>query len=214
MKLLKLILIGCVVLGGLSGCKFHGAPKQIKPGAWILDQVPEHFPAKLKKAWLDGCNSGMGSMTNSFYRSFYRFQQDPRLRKDVEYYKVWKDTYNFCRHYTYGVIREGDVRFKLAVQDGASGFSLGKTGGWQMGGDIFNKGLLRMSGPDGEGVVLANFGQIDGGTHKYWGEDQLNWDYRDHGWATKSSESSQWNMDFRPSQDSGFLGDSTIDGWK
>ena len=83
-----------------------------------------------------------------------------------------------------------------------------------MGGDIFNKGLLHMSGPEGEGVVLANFGSIDGGAHKYWGEDQLNWDYRDHGWATKSNENSQWNMDFRPKQDIGFWGDPTIDGWK
>ena len=72
----------------LAGCT--SVPDSMKPMSWVFDQVPPDAPENFKQGYKDGCESGFSSMTNTAYRGFYHFRQDPILRKDPVYYKTWK----------------------------------------------------------------------------------------------------------------------------
>jgi len=141
----------------LVGCnKFHNMPDTWKPSAWILEQVPKDATPAQKQGWLDGCKSGMGNMTNSGYRSFYRFTQDPELRKDPAYYKVWKDTYTFCRHYVYGIVRQSDSRMRLSNNIRSLHERVAA------GHNLLEYNLANWWGPPGEGIMFENFGWVGG----------------------------------------------------
>lgn len=99
--LLLLLLIGC------------GEKNPLRPMPWLLDHYPKDAPQDYVDGWRHGCESGMASMTNDYYRTFYKFQSDPRRTNVDLYYKPWKDAYNYCRHYAYGPLREANLRGKL-----------------------------------------------------------------------------------------------------
>ena len=94
----------------LIGC--YNAPDMIKPASWVFKMTPEDSPPIYKIAWRDGCESGMSSMTNTAYKTFYSFKQNPNLRSNPDYYKTWKDTYTFCRHYVYGILKQSGQRYR------------------------------------------------------------------------------------------------------
>lgn len=149
---LKKIVL-CVALLALSSCH---APSSLKPGAWVFDQMPKEAPPEFKQAWIDGCKTGLSSMTNSFYKTFYQFTQDPVLRRDPLYYKVWKDTFTFCRHYIYGTLRQGNVRMTLPT---APNYFMDNLAG---GDSIFTIGPLQNLGPGTWGLLLENWGETAG----------------------------------------------------
>ncbi|MDA0781718.1 MAG: hypothetical protein PQ612_03075 [Rickettsiales bacterium] len=135
----------------LTGC--YNAPDAIKPHSWLFKQMPQDAPNKYKHGWKDGCESGMSSMTSTTYKTFYSFKQDPILRKDPTYYKAWKDTFNFCRHYAYGTLRQADIRMNLPNE--RSQFLTTFMGTE----NILEHGLLQMWGPGGGTLkFLKNFG--------------------------------------------------------
>ena len=138
----------------LSGC--YNAPDAVKPGSWLLKQMPEDAPNDFKRGWKDGCESGMSGMTNTAYKTFYSFKQDPNLRSKPMYYKTWKDTYTFCRHYVYGIIRQGNQRMNLPNNRSAfmSTF-MGAEG-------ILETGMLNLWGPGAPIVPFKNVGNIGG----------------------------------------------------
>ena len=194
------LLISTIIF--ISAC--HSNPDHLKPAGWIFKQMPQDAPANFQKAWKDGCESGMASMTNSVYAKFYKFEQDPLLRKDPVYYKVWKDTFTFCRHYAYGGLRQADARRSL----------LNKRWSVLLGsdGNIFEKGLLQMWGPGGSTMLFNNFGKVGG--HTTFNETgvlnamDFSGDVPKLGIGT-SSGGLTW--DWRPEQDLGFFSDTTID---
>jgi len=139
----------------LSGC--YSAPHAVKPHGWLFKQVPQDAPNKYKLGWKDGCESGLSSMTNTAYKTFYSFKQDPVLRENPVYYKAWKDTYNFCRHYAYGTIRQADLRMKLPNQPNQFLTTFMGTH------NILEHGLLQMWGPGGGTLkFFKNFGGLGG----------------------------------------------------
>lgn len=184
---MKNIIVSLLILFSVVGCK--AVPEEMKPMGWVFKQIPEDAPPIFKIAWKHGCSSGLSGMTNSLYRSNYEFIQDPELRKDPEYYKVWKDTFTFCRHYAYGLVRQSDIRMKnpnsfpewLTSMFGAE--------------NIFDHGLLNMTGPGKSSLFLENWGTTGGdssietmnGAIDYSGElfngnpGGLNWDFRPNG---------------------------------
>ena len=146
----------------LSGC--YNAPDAVKPMSWLFDQMPKDAPNNYKRGWRDGCESGMANMTNSMFRKFYTFRQDVALREDATYYKVWKDTYTFCRHYVYGTIRESNQRTRLPnAQTSFQAYFMGAEG-------IFDKGILHFLGPPDAVVPFSKIGNIGG--DKYIGVGQ------------------------------------------
>jgi hypothetical protein len=150
---MKPILI-VIIFTLLSGC-YH-APDVLKPMPWIFNMMPKDAPNTYKRGWKDGCESGMANMTNSFYRKFYTFRQEKSLRDDATYYKAWKDTYNFCRHYAYGTLRESDQRTRLPnAQTSFQNRYMGAEG-------ILEKGLLHMWGPVDWLVPMGKVGHIGG----------------------------------------------------
>lgn len=190
-----LIIVACmsVVLPGCTRNKFYNAPAALKPMPWIFKMEPKNLSAHMKQGWKDGCESGLGSMTNSYYRANYKFRMDPGLRQNPEYYKIWKDTYNFCRHYAYGRTREANQRFRL--QDKAP-VTLEKLGAHT----LLKQGLLNFWGPSGfEGVPLENFGYIGGNP---WIGDggHTNWDYSAAHYTATTGLFDALNWDLRPSQ--------------
>ncbi len=155
----------------LGGC--YNAPDHLKPMPWLFKQMPNDAPNNYKRGWKDGCESGLASMTNSFYRTFYTFKQDATLRRDPTYYTAWKDTYNFCRHYAYGTLRESGQRINLPnnLNQGQQTF-MGAEG-------IFEQGPLQMLGPGGTTLMpLQKVGPIGGnGNFPLDLGGISNWDY-------------------------------------
>lgn len=138
----------------LPGC--YNAPDFAKPMSWIFDHMPEDAPNNFKRGWRDGCESGMSSMTNTAYKTFYSFKQDPQLRRDPTYYKTWKDTYTYCRHYVYGTVRQGNQRMNLSNKQNSFLTSF-------MGAEgIFETGMLNMWGPGGAVMPFRSVGAIGG----------------------------------------------------
>lgn len=156
----------------LFGC--YGAPKQVKPAAWIFNHMPKNASETFQKGWKDGCESGMASMTNAAYKTFYHFKQDPELREDPVYYKAWKDTWDYCRHYIYGIIRQGNQRLNLPTQ--RTEFLTSFMGAE---GILGGSGAMHITGPGDVLMPLENFGSLAGDNTfiPYQSGEGLNWDY-------------------------------------
>lgn len=141
----------------LASCSLSDTPDILKPMPWLFKQVPENAPNKYKEGWKHGCESGLASMTNSYFKSFYKFRQNKKLITNKSYYKAWKDTYDFCRHYAYGTIRQADNRYRLPHQQPRFLATFMGTR------NILDYGLLQMWGPGGNNLVpLKNFGHLGG----------------------------------------------------
>lgn len=153
---MKNIMILLIMLSFTSGC--YNAPDAVKPMPWIFKMMPKDAPNNFKRGWMDGCETGLASMTNSFYKAFYTFKQTPKLRDDPVYYSVWKDTYNFCRHYVYGTLRQSNQRMNLP----------GRRSEWHetfMGAEgILEVGMLNLWGPGDWLLPFQQIGSIGGNT--------------------------------------------------
>ena len=108
MKKITLLLF-CSMLTGCSG----SVPDGLKPNARLFTHMPSGGSPEYEQGWKEGCESGMSGMTNSFYQSFYVFKQDNQLLTNEVYYKAWKDSYDYCKGYVYGVLKEGELRRSL-----------------------------------------------------------------------------------------------------
>lgn len=150
----SLILILCIFLGS---CSLTNAPDALKPMPWLFKQMPDNAPNKYKEGWKHGCETGLSSMTNSYFKSFYQFRQNKQHLTNKTYYKAWKDSYDFCRHYAYGTIRQSDNRFRLQHQQPRFLATFMGTR------NILDYGLLQMWGPGGTTLLpFKNFGSFGG----------------------------------------------------
>ena len=156
---------------------------------WVFSLVPENASDIYKKAWDDGCNSGLANMTNSAYSFSYKFRQDPELREDPTYYKVWRDTYTFCRHYAYGHIRQADGRRSLP-NDLSSQLSrfVGQD-------NIFDKGFLGQ-GPGDAGYLFSNWGNMRDGLNIFPQGGVM--DFSNEGLLTGHTQGMNGIFDYRP----------------
>ena len=60
--------------------------------------LPQEGSYQLVKGVRDGCDSAHSSRGNSMYRTFYKFQQDPYLITDDEYFHSWYRGDIYCFH--------------------------------------------------------------------------------------------------------------------
>lgn len=191
---LRLFFISILLIFSMTAC--HAVPDSMKPGAWVFDQMPKDAPIAFKQGWIDGCKTGLASMTNDYYKSFYQYTQDASMRSDPLYYKAWKDTVTFCRHYIYGTLRQGNVRMRLAAEPNIFLDNLfGGQHGNIEGGGIFTAGALHNHGPGTQGLLLENWGETAGqGFFESMGGEL---DYTgDMIWNGNSGGVMEW--DFRP----------------
>lgn len=71
-----------------------------KPTPFAMGKEPDG-PPDFKKGWHDGCETGLGTMTTNYYKTFYKFKQDYRMINNKMYYQAWKDSYQYCRQYMF-----------------------------------------------------------------------------------------------------------------
>ena len=72
------------------------APKPLKIGGPTKGAHPDYLAG-----WEDGCQTGLSTMVHGYYKSFYGYKQDPYKANNPRYYKAWKDSYTYCRHYSF-----------------------------------------------------------------------------------------------------------------
>lgn len=99
MKLgLRIILLLSLGLA-TSSCNLS-SESMFAPRPFRMGDPPDGNP-EFKLGWKHGCNTGMSTMATSYYKSFYRFNQDPEMITNQDYYKAWKDGYTYCRQYMF-----------------------------------------------------------------------------------------------------------------
>ncbi len=76
------------------------------PTPALLSNVPEG-PPEYQQGWKDGCESGLTTYGNDWYKSFYSFKQDRKLVDNDTYFKVWQDAFNYCRHHVKRTLAAG-----------------------------------------------------------------------------------------------------------
>lgn len=67
-------------------------------------------PEEYQQGWQDGCTSGLSVKTNDFYRTFYSYTMHNELLQDPYYYRAWKSSFDYCRAYAYGALKEANMR--------------------------------------------------------------------------------------------------------
>lgn len=82
----------------------------LKPAHFILSQVPSNADIIYKQGWEDGCNSGISTFSNEFYKTFYHYQVKEALMHRTNYQRAWETAYHYCRGYVYGIVKEGNMR--------------------------------------------------------------------------------------------------------
>lgn len=102
----------------LSGCGVV-YPFWAKPYALNMDEGPEG-PPEYRQGYRDGCQSGFKAYSSQYNKVWWKFKQDPALRQNPVYYRIWKDAYAYCAAYAnsadgQGVANQG----KLGILPGA-----------------------------------------------------------------------------------------------
>lgn len=89
-----------VLVIALSGCR-AGAPWQ----AWMYEGPPKQegveYPPLYVEGWKDGCETGVASTTNHYYKFFYDWRQDAQLAQNKVYYQGWRDAFDYCNRYMF-----------------------------------------------------------------------------------------------------------------
>src|SRR4051812_30823475 len=95
------VIITVTMLAGCEGKYFSDdsifAPKPLKIGG---PDKKKGSPDYLQ-GWDDGCKTGLSTMVNGYYKSFYGYKQDPYKIDNPIYYKAWIDAYTYCRQYSF-----------------------------------------------------------------------------------------------------------------
>lgn len=100
MPALRFLVIVPLLMLALQGCTGKdGTFDARKP--YSLDLTPPEGPFEYEQGWSDGCESGMGAYSNSFYKAMrvFELQQDPNLRSNKMYYQAWKDAFLYCAYF-------------------------------------------------------------------------------------------------------------------
>lgn len=97
------IILTTLALFLVSSCAGKIASKDnfFAPKPFRMKKPPANAHPDYLAGWEDGCETGMSTMSPGYYKSFYGFAQDPYKVDNLRYYKAWKDSYTYCRHYTF-----------------------------------------------------------------------------------------------------------------
>ena len=99
---MKHIVVIIIAMVFLSSCtEGEGIFREtFKPTPAGMGDAPKG-PPEFEAGWHDGCETGMGTMTSNYYKTFYKFKQDPSMIHNKMYYQAWKDSYTYCRQYMF-----------------------------------------------------------------------------------------------------------------
>lgn len=86
----------------VSACAAITGSGETRPGMPpFMPGAPKGGPPEFQEGWLDGCETGISAHGSSYYRSTFKFKQNPTLVTNPIYYKAWKDGENYCRTYIF-----------------------------------------------------------------------------------------------------------------
>jgi hypothetical protein len=91
----------------MSSCrngKFY--PAWAKPLSLDIADAPEGSPI-YQQGYRDGCESGFKGYSQPYNKVWWKFRQDPKLRGNPVYYKIWKDAYSYCAAYALSASMNG-----------------------------------------------------------------------------------------------------------
>ena len=126
--MIKILLLALICFT-LTGCpRGTHAPEALRPINRIFSHMPEGGAPEYNKGWKEGCESGLSGMSNSFYASFYTHKIDVTMVNNEVYYKAWKDSYDYCKQYSYGYLKESNMRRPLANEWGKGWMTRGRAG--------------------------------------------------------------------------------------
>lgn len=95
MRMMKQLIMVLVLVLSASACeRWKGST------AFSLDFRPPEGPPIFQQAWKDGCETGIASNTNDFYKLSNTIRQNPALMQEEIYRRVWQDAYNYCWFHT------------------------------------------------------------------------------------------------------------------
>lgn len=89
--IIRYTLLLFLLAPALGGCY----PWWAKPYSLDLDDPPPG-PPEYQQGYKDGCESGFKAYSAHYNKVWWEFKQDPKLRNNITYYKVWKDAYAYC----------------------------------------------------------------------------------------------------------------------
>lgn len=98
---LRIFLILSIIF--LTSCASYTLDSKSKfaPKPFRMGSPDPNAPIEYKHGWEDGCITGLSTMNHGSYKTFYKYRQDPDLADNEMYYKAWKDSYTYCRHYSF-----------------------------------------------------------------------------------------------------------------
>jgi hypothetical protein len=70
-----------------------------KPVPQGLKLEPLGAPPLFKRAYHEGCESGLAAFGNSYYKTFYKFNKDMSQLDNDLYLNGWQKGYDYCRRY-------------------------------------------------------------------------------------------------------------------
>ncbi len=68
-----------------------------KPYYDLVTSYDPSAPPEWKLGWQHGCESGLSSFGNNYFKTMYKFKQDVTMVNNEYYFKGWNDSYNYCR---------------------------------------------------------------------------------------------------------------------
>lgn len=99
-SVILLLIISASVVVGCRGKTFSDknffAPRYLRLGSPDPNAPPDYLDG-----WNDGCESGKGTMVQSYHKMFYGYKRDHSRDNNPMYYKAWKDAYTYCRQYAF-----------------------------------------------------------------------------------------------------------------
>jgi len=102
MQFRRILACLCILLM-VNGCrgKIFNADNFWAPRPWKMGKPKVGAHPDYTEGWEDGCETGLGTMVQGYYKSFYGYKQNVNKVNNQRYYKAWKDAYTYCRHYSF-----------------------------------------------------------------------------------------------------------------
>lgn len=104
-KYAYIVGLGLILLMSLTGCppraKVFSSDSFFAPRPAGMGKPDPNAPPEHTKGWNDGCQTGMSTMVQDYYKNFYTYTLDVNMINNPTYYKAWKDAYTYCRQYAF-----------------------------------------------------------------------------------------------------------------
>jgi len=109
-KIFLMIMILTIATTSCSYKKGRFYPFWAKAASLKMMEPPPG-PPEYQQGYMDGCESGFKGYSKPYNQIWWRFRQDPVLRQNDTYLKVWRDSYFYCAAYALSIAQHGISNF-------------------------------------------------------------------------------------------------------